>query len=78
MGGWGRVLLAARNGLGVHLNVMAQARIDATAPSGAIDPEAHLDAIRTVSTTMQAALDSEGYARAMDDAADDYRYTLRA
>ncbi|MCE2914961.1 MAG: ChuX/HutX family heme-like substrate-binding protein [Rubrivivax sp.] len=25
--GWGRVLLAARNGLGVHLNVLAQARL---------------------------------------------------
>lgn len=31
--GWGRVLLAARNALGVHLNVMAQARIEAT-PGG--------------------------------------------
>lgn len=31
--GWGRVLLAARNALGVHLNVMAQARVEAT-PGG--------------------------------------------
>jgi putative heme iron utilization protein len=43
--GWGRVLLAARNGLGVHLNVMAQARIDAV-PGGLLlrgeQHEAHL------------------------------------
>lgn len=31
--GWGRVLLAARNALGVHLNVMARARVEAT-PGG--------------------------------------------
>lgn len=31
--GWGRVLLAARNALGVHLNVMAQACVEA-APGG--------------------------------------------
>lgn len=31
--GWGRVLLAARNALGVHLNVMASARVEAT-PGG--------------------------------------------
>ena len=30
-----------------------------------------------LSPELQAALDSEGYARAMDEVADDYRYTLR-
>lgn len=34
--------------------------------------------VLALSPELQAALDSEGYARAMDDAADDYRYTLRA
>jgi hypothetical protein len=38
--GWGRVLLAARNGLGVHLNVMAQARIEAVA-GGLEENDAH-------------------------------------
>jgi hypothetical protein len=31
-----------------------------------------------LSPELQAALDSEGYARAMDEAADEYRYTLEA
>ena len=38
---WGRVLLAARNGLGVHLNVMAQARIEATACGLVLRGEQH-------------------------------------
>ncbi len=39
--GWGRVLLAARNALGVHLNVMAQARVEATAAGLQLSGEQH-------------------------------------
>lgn len=39
--GWGRVLLAARNGLGVHLNVMAQANIEVAASEIELRGEQH-------------------------------------
>jgi hypothetical protein len=39
--GWGRVLLAARNGLGVHLNVMARARVEATVGGLQLSREQH-------------------------------------
>ncbi len=39
--GWGRVLLAARNSLGVHLNVMAQAHVEATSDRLRLTDERH-------------------------------------
>lgn len=45
--GWGRVLLAARNGLGVHLNVMAQAHIEAAASEIELRGEQHAARLST-------------------------------
>jgi hypothetical protein len=48
--GGGRVLLAARNGLGVHLNVMAQARIEAVAGGLVLRGEQHEVRLATTGT----------------------------
>jgi hypothetical protein len=50
--GWGRVLLAARNALGVHLNVMAQASV-----------EVHADGLQLLGERHHARLACRGIAR---------------